>query len=85
MNDLEVRLSALEAQVSQLKKEPQLNLLKEWLTVKETSLYTGFSMSSVHKWSHHPKYSNGKLRARKVGGKVLFKRSELDAYLNQYN
>lgn len=85
MKDLEVRLSALEAQVSQLQKEPQLNLLKEWLTVKETSLYTGYSVSSVFKWSHHPKYSNGKLRARKVGGKVLFKRSEIDAYLNQFS
>jgi hypothetical protein len=83
MKDLNQQIEELQAQIADLSKLKQANLNKEWLTPQEASIYTGYSISAVYKWSFHPQYSKGIIRARKTEGKVLFLRTELDQFINQ--
>ena len=83
MKDLHQQIEELQAQIADLSKLKQANLNKEWLTPQEASIYTGYSLSAVYKWSYHPQYSKGIIRARKTDGKFLFLRTELDQFINQ--
>jgi len=49
---------------------------KEWLTLAELSIYTGYAKKTLYNWS-----SAGKLPSSKPQGKLLFKRTEVDTWL----
>ena len=49
---------------------------KEWLTLAELSIYTGYAKKTLYNWS-----SAGELPASKPQGKLLFKRTEVDTWL----
>jgi hypothetical protein len=49
---------------------------KEWLTLAELSIYTGYAKKTLYNWS-----SAGKLPSSKPHGKLLFKRIEVDNWL----
>ncbi len=49
---------------------------KEWLTLEELALYTGYAKKTLYNWT-----SAGKLPSSKPYGKLLFKRIEVDNWL----
>lgn len=49
---------------------------KEWLTLAELSIYTGYAKKTLYNWS-----SAGKLPSSKPQGKLFFKRIEIDNWL----
>ena len=82
MEEILNRLNELESKLKELSGRADLN--KEWLSAEEASRYTGYSKSQIYKFSCHPKYSNNIIYAVKPsGGRVMFKRTELDAFINQ--
>lgn len=53
----------------------------EWLSLRELAYYADISERTLRSWIHSP---TNPLPAVKVCGKILVRKSEFDAYLQQY-
>jgi excisionase family DNA binding protein len=59
--------------------EPVIN--REWLSLRQVTEYAAVSERTVRSWMHRP---TDALPAVQVGGKVLVRRSEIDAWLERH-
>lgn len=53
----------------------------EWLGLRQITRYASISERTIRSWIHAPV---DPLRAVRIGGKILVRRSELDAWLAQH-
>ncbi|QDP68107.1 MAG: hypothetical protein Unbinned5081contig1003_39 [Prokaryotic dsDNA virus sp.] len=60
-----------------MENKEKLEIEKKWLDIKEVVKYYPLSLSMLYK---HKMYG---IPARKIGGKLVFKREELEEYLEQ--
>ena len=72
--------NGLEPTVSSRPKHEH-EVYREWLGLKELSRYADVSERTLRTWIHSPA---DPLRAVKVCGKVLVRKSDFDAYLQQH-
>ena len=64
---------AISSELKKLNLGNPKQLLEEYLTIKEVSLIFKINISSVHNWR-----KEGHLKAHQIGGRVYFKKSEID-------
>ena len=80
-NSEEMRAS-LGVNVPQIDPLPAMNQEKKsedpWSNLEESALYVGISTSTLYKYS-----SQRKIESRKVGGRLQFRKSELDGFLEK--
>ena len=69
--EINMRLSNIERLIE------RIVIPDKWLTIKEAAEYGGTSVSSLRR-----KISKGTLKCSKQTGKLLFKRSAIDRWLN---
>ena len=73
-------LKGVEEKLSELKKEFQPKEPTEYLTRKEVAELLKIDLASVHNWT-----KKGKLKAYGIGGRVYYKRTEVDASIKPLN
>jgi len=64
-----------------MKHEGSNNVGTEWLSLRQVTQYADVSERTVRAWIHAPLNA---LPAVRVGGKLLVRRSELDAWLGRH-
>ncbi|MGO9275540.1 MAG: helix-turn-helix domain-containing protein [Terriglobia bacterium] len=64
-----------------MKQEGSEKIATEWLGLRQVTQYTDVSERTVRAWIHAPIDA---LPAVRVGGKILVRRSELDAWLGRH-
>jgi len=62
-----------------MESTPQLG--REWLGLRELTAYADVSDRTLRAWMHRP---DNPLPAVQVGGKILVRRSQFDAWLEQH-
>lgn len=71
-------LQGVKNQIDELKKEFQPKKPETYLTRKETAELLKVDYSTLHNWKH-----KGKLNPVAIGGRVLYKRSDIEKALIQ--
>lgn len=62
-------------------KRDRPNIVPEWFGVRELSTYAAVSQRTLRTWIHSPV---DPLPAVRIGGKMLVRRSEVDAWLERH-
>jgi excisionase family DNA binding protein len=62
-------------------QEHAIKIEPEWLSLKQVTQYASFCQRTIRSWIHSP---TDPLPAVRVRGKILIRRSDLDAWLQRH-